>query len=138
MSTVYEPGSVFKMLTATAALGDGTVTPKTKIRDTGTLRLDGGTPKSTTPTTRAMGVMTFEDAIAYSRNVVAAKVALQLGKTTGQAASEAVRDVAQAGLRRADRHRRRQRGRGHRARPGRRRRGARSTSPTARSARASR
>ena len=35
---------------------------------------------STTPTTRAMGWMTFEDAIAYSRNVVAAKVALGLGQ----------------------------------------------------------
>ena len=37
VSTVYEPGSVFKMLTATAAIGHGTVTTKTKIRDSGKL-----------------------------------------------------------------------------------------------------
>ena len=42
VSNVYEPGSVFKMLTATAALANGTVKPKTKIRDSGTLRVDGG------------------------------------------------------------------------------------------------
>ena len=82
VSTVYEPGSVFKMMTATAALGDGTVTTKTKIRDTGTLRLDGGRSKIDDADRIAKGVMTFEDAIAYSRNVVAAKVALKLRKTT--------------------------------------------------------
>ena len=81
MSTVYEPGSVFKMMTATAALGDGTVTTKSKIRDTGTLRLDGGRARVDDADHHAMGVMTFEDAVAYSRNVVAAKVALKLRKT---------------------------------------------------------
>ena len=35
VSTVYEPGSVFKMMTVTAAVGDGVVTMKTKIRDVG-------------------------------------------------------------------------------------------------------
>ena len=81
VSTVYEPGSVFKMMTATAALGDGTVTTKSKIRDTGTLRLDSGRARVDDADHKAMGVMTFEDAIAYSRNVVAAKVALKLRKT---------------------------------------------------------
>jgi cell division protein FtsI/penicillin-binding protein 2 len=81
VSTVYEPGSVFKMMTATAALGDGTVTTKSKIRDTGTLRLDGGRARVDDADHHAMGVMTFEDAVAYSRNVVAAKVALKLRKT---------------------------------------------------------
>jgi cell division protein FtsI/penicillin-binding protein 2 len=80
VSTVYEPGSVFKMMTATAALGDGTVTTKSKIKDTGTLRLDGGRARVDDADHTAMGLMTFEDAIAYSRNVVAAKVALKLRK----------------------------------------------------------
>jgi cell division protein FtsI/penicillin-binding protein 2 len=80
VSTVYEPGSVFKMMTAAAALGDGTVTTKSKIKDTGTLRLDGGRARVDDADHKAMGVMTFEDAIAYSRNVVAAKVALKLRK----------------------------------------------------------
>ena len=110
VSTVYEPGSVFKMMTATAALGDGTVTTKTKIRDTGTLRLDGGRARVDDADHKAMGVMTFEDAIAYSRNVVAAKVALKLGKTTEGLERPAVRRVAHARLRRTVGHRRRQRG----------------------------
>jgi cell division protein FtsI/penicillin-binding protein 2 len=81
VSTVYEPGSVFKMVTATAALGDGTVTTKSKIRDSGTLRLDGGHARVDDADHKAMGMMAFEDAVAYSRNVVAAKVALKLRKT---------------------------------------------------------
>jgi cell division protein FtsI/penicillin-binding protein 2 len=91
VSTVYEPGSVFKMLTATAALSEGVVTTKTKIRDSGTLRVDGGTAKVDDADHVAMGVMTFEDAVAYSRNVVAAKVALKLGKTTDAAAKKLFR-----------------------------------------------
>ncbi len=79
VSNVYEPGSVFKMLTAKAALEAGTVTRTTRIKDVGTLRLDGGTTKIDNADHKGMGMMTFEDAIAYSRNVVAAKVALDLG-----------------------------------------------------------
>jgi cell division protein FtsI/penicillin-binding protein 2 len=86
VSTVYEPGSVFKMMTATAALGDGTVTLATRFRDVGTLRLDGGRTKIDNANRQGMGVMKFKNAIAYSRNVVAAKVALKLGRTTDEAA----------------------------------------------------
>jgi cell division protein FtsI/penicillin-binding protein 2 len=87
VSTVYEPGSVFKMMTAVAALGAGEITLKTRIRDTGTLKLDKGKTRVDDADHRAMGWMTFEDAIAYSRNVVAAKVALGLGKNSKQAAT---------------------------------------------------
>ena len=79
VSNVYEPGSVFKMMTASAALGNGTVTTKTRIKDIGTLRLDGGRTKIDDADRKAKGWMTFEDGIAWSRNVVAAKVALKLG-----------------------------------------------------------
>ncbi len=85
-STVYEPGSVFKMLTSTAALGTGTVTMNTVIRDTGTLWLDGGKTHVDDADHHAMGRLRYQDAIAYSRNVVAAKVALRLGKTTAKSA----------------------------------------------------
>jgi stage V sporulation protein D (sporulation-specific penicillin-binding protein) len=91
VSTVYEPGSVFKMLTVTAAVGDGVVTMKTKIRDVGTLRLDGGRARVDNADHKGMGVRTFEDLIAYSRNVVAAKVALKLGKTTAAASARLYR-----------------------------------------------
>ncbi|HEU5202981.1 MAG TPA: penicillin-binding protein 2 [Candidatus Limnocylindrales bacterium] len=87
VSSVYEPGSVLKMFTAAAALEKGTVTPGTRIKDVGTLRLDKGRTKIDNANRQGMGWLTFEDAIAWSRNVVAAKVALGLGKTTKKAAA---------------------------------------------------
>ena len=85
VSSTYEPGSVFKMLTAIAGLETKTVTTKTKIKDVGTLKLDKGRTHVDDADRKGMGWMSFEDAIAYSRNVVAAKVALQLGETTNEA-----------------------------------------------------
>jgi cell division protein FtsI/penicillin-binding protein 2 len=82
ISSVYEPGSVFKMLTAIAALEHETVTMKSKIKDVGTLWLDRGRTHVDDADRKGKGWMTFEDAIAWSRNVVAAKVALKLGTTT--------------------------------------------------------
>ena len=84
VSNVYEPGSVFKMMTAVTALESGTVTRTTRIKDVGTLRLDGGESKIDNADRKGMGWMTFEDGIAYSRNVVAAKVALGLADTTAK------------------------------------------------------
>ncbi len=92
VSSLYEPGSVLKMPTAAAALERGTVTPKTKIKDVGTLRLDGGRTKIDNANRKGMGWMTFEDGIAWSRNVVAAKVALELGRTT-KASAAALHDM---------------------------------------------
>jgi cell division protein FtsI/penicillin-binding protein 2 len=87
VSAVYEPGSVFKMLTAIAGLETRTVTTKTKIKDVGTLRLDHGRTHVDDADRRGKGWMTFEDGIAYSRNVVAAKVALALGDNTRDSAT---------------------------------------------------
>jgi cell division protein FtsI/penicillin-binding protein 2 len=87
VSEVYEPGSVFKMFTATAALERGTVTPLSTIKDVGTLQLDGGAAKIDNADRKGMGWMTFQDAIAWSRNVVASKVALALGKDTRESSS---------------------------------------------------
>jgi cell division protein FtsI/penicillin-binding protein 2 len=87
VASVYEPGSVFKMMTAAAALTNGTVTPLTRINDVGTLHLDKGRTKIDDADRKGMGWMTFQDGVAYSRNVVAAKVALGLGKTTQESSS---------------------------------------------------
>ena len=56
-------------------------------RTTGTLRLDKGKTKIDDADRKGMGWMTFEDGVAYSRNVVAAKVALGLGKTTEESSA---------------------------------------------------
>ncbi|HEV7810304.1 MAG TPA: penicillin-binding protein 2 [Candidatus Limnocylindrales bacterium] len=87
VSSTYEPGSVFKMLTSVAALEKGEVTTKTKIKDIGLLKLDGGRSHVDDADHKAKGWMTFEDAIAYSRNVVAAKVAIGLDPNTKTAAT---------------------------------------------------
>ncbi len=87
VSGVYEPGSVFKMMTAAAALGARTVTTSTMIKDSGTLRLDHGTTKIDDADRKGRGWMTFLDGVAYSRNVVAAKVALALGKSTAKSSA---------------------------------------------------
>jgi len=87
VSGVYEPGSVFKMLTVLAGLEQGTTTMHTKYRDSGRLRLDGGRSRIEDADGKAMGTMSLEDGIAYSRNVVAAKVAMGLAPTTNQAAT---------------------------------------------------
>ncbi len=92
VSEVYEPGSVFKMLTVIAGLESGTVTMKTRIDDTGSLRLDNGRAKIDDADRKAMGLMTLEDAIASSRNVVASKVALGLAPTL-QASAVALHEV---------------------------------------------
>jgi len=81
VSDVYEPGSVFKMLTVIAALESGTADMTTEFDDTGTLRLDNGKTKVDDADQKAMGIMSLEDAIAWSRNVVAAKLALGLAPT---------------------------------------------------------
>lgn len=87
ISEVYEPGSVFKMLTVIAGLETGTVTMATKFNDTGTLKLDNGKTKVDDADRKPMGILRLDDAIAFSRNVVATKVALGLAPTTRQAST---------------------------------------------------
>jgi cell division protein FtsI/penicillin-binding protein 2 len=79
-SLVYEPGSVMKMLTAAAAYERDVVRADSLIDDSGKLQL--GEDRVDDSDKRAMGWLSFEDAIAYSRNVAAAKVALMLDRDT--------------------------------------------------------
>ena len=95
VSSVYEPGSVMKMLTAVAGLKAGTVTPTTRIQDSGVLRLDGGKAEIHDADRKAKGLLELRDGIAQSRNVVAARVALGLAPTT-RGASAALYDVWRA------------------------------------------
>ena len=92
VSHVYEPGSVFKMLTVLAGLETGTTSLDRTYYDSGKMRLDDGKTVIKDSDRRAMGNMHLEDAIAYSRNVVAAKVALGLAPTKREA-SKILQDV---------------------------------------------
>jgi cell division protein FtsI (penicillin-binding protein 3) len=87
VSDVYEPGSVFKLMTVLAALEQGTATLDSTYRDSGHLSLDGGKTSVRDADGRAMGKMSLADAIAYSRNVVASKVALGLSDSTASSAA---------------------------------------------------
>jgi cell division protein FtsI/penicillin-binding protein 2 len=84
---VYEPGSVFKMMTAAVALERGVVTRTTKLKDISRLKLDGGKARVENADGKGMGWISFEDGIAYSRNVIAAKVARELGDSTRESAA---------------------------------------------------
>src|SRR6266550_3729302 len=68
VSSVYEPGSVFKMLTAIAGLETKTVTTTTELKDVPKLVLDGGRTHVDDADHKGKGWMKFEDAIAWSRN----------------------------------------------------------------------
>ena len=86
VSAVYEPGSVFKLVTAAAVLEQGVVTRTSRVQDEAILHLDGGSAFVTNSDRGSRGRLSFQDAIAWSRNVVMTKVALELGQTTGAAA----------------------------------------------------
>jgi cell division protein FtsI/penicillin-binding protein 2 len=87
VSAIYEPGSVFKLVTAAAVLEAGVVKRTSSVRDQAKLVLDRGRAFVTNADRGSKGTLTFEDAVAWSRNVVMSKVALKLGATP-QAAAE--------------------------------------------------
>ena len=88
VSDAYEPGSVFKMLTASAALQTKTTALTTYINDFGLLKL-AGDQEIADADRKPRGWMTFADIVAYSRNVGVAQAAFRLGKSTS-AASKAL------------------------------------------------
>jgi cell division protein FtsI/penicillin-binding protein 2 len=95
ISKLYEPGSVFKMLTSVAALERHTVGLMTKVNDSGTLKLDKGKTRVSDADGRPMGWIPFQDIVAYSRNVGVARVALGLGSDL-KASAQALYDTWRA------------------------------------------
>ncbi len=98
ISAVYEPGSVFKMVTAAASIEAGAVTRTSAVRDQAILRLDGGKAFVTNADRGSKGRLTFQDAVAWSRNVVMSKVALTLGATPQAAARVLYRSWTRLGF----------------------------------------
>ncbi|HTS14934.1 MAG TPA: penicillin-binding protein 2 [Candidatus Sulfotelmatobacter sp.] len=83
ISTIYEPGSVMKMFVAAAGYSSGVIKPTTRFDDSGTLAVANG--RIYDADRKPMGMLAFQDGIAYSRNVVAARAAETLGKSTAAA-----------------------------------------------------
>lgn len=76
---LYEPGSVFKVLTMAAALDAGKVTPASTFNDTGVLDLNG--KKIRNWDLMAHGLVTMSNIIEKSLNTGAAYVGRQLGSS---------------------------------------------------------
>lgn len=81
----YEPGSVMKIFTATAALDLGLVTPSTIIADQRQLEFWKYTVRNADHKTK--GNLKVKDVIALSRNVATAKVARMLAPNSTQKAA---------------------------------------------------
>ncbi len=80
VSQVYEPGSVFKVLTMAAALDNGTVTPTTEFNDTGVIEVGGWDIYNWDRS--AWGLQTMVGCMQHSLNVCLSWIATQLGPTT--------------------------------------------------------
>jgi cell division protein FtsI/penicillin-binding protein 2 len=96
VSAVYEPGSVAKMLLAAAAYERKVVTAKTRINDSGVLKVQGGRVYDADH--KAMGRITFQDVVAYSRNVGVSRVALKLAPTLRASATALYQTWTKFGL----------------------------------------
>lgn len=77
ISQVYEPGSIFKIITMAAALDSGLVTPNSTYEDRGTI-LVGGRPMYNWDYS-ARGTTTMTELLRYSLNVGAATLSTRLG-----------------------------------------------------------
>jgi cell division protein FtsI/penicillin-binding protein 2 len=78
VSTQYEPGSVFKIITAAAALDTGVVTPTQKLTDTGAIAV--GQRLILNSDRAGYGPVDMSEALARSLNVISAQWALLLGE----------------------------------------------------------
>lgn len=79
VSQVYEPGSIFKILTMAAALDAGAVTPETPFNDTGSINVGGVTIFNWDR--GAWGEQDMVGCMQHSLNVCLAWVATKLGPT---------------------------------------------------------
>jgi cell division protein FtsI (penicillin-binding protein 3) len=78
---LYEPGSTFKIVTASAALEEGIVTPS-QILDCGPGYIEIANVRIREHGGNAYGMIPFEDVMVHSSNVGMIRVALALGRKT--------------------------------------------------------
>jgi len=77
--SAYQPGSVFKLVTAAAALESGIVQPDDRFYDPGYIEVNNLRFKGWDYDQGGRGQLTFTEALAYSSNPVFIEVGLQLG-----------------------------------------------------------
>ena len=75
----YQPGSVFKLVTAVAALEEGLVSPEDVFFDPGYIEVNNLRFKGWDYDKGGRGELSFTEALAYSSNPIFIQVALQLG-----------------------------------------------------------
>lgn len=80
LSEMYEPGSVFKLITYAAALDTGKLAPDTMLYDSGKLVVSG--QEISNAGNRRYGRVTARQALASSINVVSAEICLDMGADT--------------------------------------------------------
>ena len=79
LQEVYEPGSVFKIVTAAAALEEGVAAPGTVFHSTGTIDVAGTTIRSWR-WYNPFGEQTFQEAVINSDNPVFVQLVQKMGK----------------------------------------------------------
>ena len=80
VQAIYEPGSVFKVITMAAGIDSGKLTPETEFNDTGSFVLNNRT--LTNYQNKAYGKVTMKDVIANSINTGAVFVVRKIGHDT--------------------------------------------------------
>ena len=79
VTQVYEPGSVFKLVTFSAALADGVITPN-QVSQRPRRRCPWGRTPSTTPSTTAPSASRPPQILAQSSNIGTIEIAQELGR----------------------------------------------------------
>ena len=77
VSTIYEPGSVFKPIVGVMGLTEKIITPTTMINDTGSIQIADRTMRSWDG--EVMGLVPFQDVIKFSINTGMVQLGMQLG-----------------------------------------------------------
>ena len=80
--SAYQPGSVFKLVTAAAALESGIARPDDRFYDPGYIEVDNLRFKGWDYDKGGRGQLTFTEALAYSSNPVFIEIGLKLGAET--------------------------------------------------------
>jgi cell division protein FtsI/penicillin-binding protein 2 len=78
VSRLYEPGSVFKIITMAAGLDAGIITPQSTFYDSGKVEVGGAVIRN--PDRRAHGLVTMTDVLIHSLNVGIVHVSTSLGE----------------------------------------------------------